>query len=73
MVHAMSTHIPSSLAEIVTRTGFLGPKIGNMRLDPEGQRQSLYYDIIQRQMEDQALTKSKSGCSECPEQWQGGS
>lgn len=57
----MSTHIPSSLKEIVTRTGFLGPKIGNMRLDPEKQKQSFHHDVIQSQTEDQALTKSKTG------------
>ena len=59
----MSTHIPSSLTEIVTRTGFLGPKIGNMRLDVEGQKQSFHCDVIQSQTEDQALTKNKTGRS----------
>lgn len=59
----MSTHIPSSLTEIVTRTGFLGPKIGNMRLDVDGQKQSFHHDVIQSQTEDQALTKNKTGRS----------
>lgn len=32
-----------------------------MRLDPEGQKQSFHHEVIQSQMEDQALTKNKTG------------